>query len=264
MYRRVLLTGAAGALGSVLRPSLAAQWALRSSDREPVAGLHDNEEFVRCDLADRAATDAIVAGCDAVVHFGGIAQEDEFDPLCHSNIAGTYNVFEAARRHGARRIVFASSNHVVGFYTVDQHVDADAPVRPDSLYGVSKVFGEALARYYVDKFDMEVACLRIGAALEQPRTRRHVSCWLSYPDLWRLVRACLVTHRIGFTVVYGSSANERSWWDNGKAAHIGYRPEDNSETFLPEIERTTARPDPADPEIRFMGGRFVKDGYVKR
>jgi uronate dehydrogenase len=264
MYRRVLLTGAAGVLGGVLRPSLAAEWPLRSSDRRPAATLHANEEFVACDLADRAAVDQLVAGCDAVVHFGGIPLEDAFDPILQSNIVGTYNVFEAARRHGARRIVFASSNHVVGFYTVDDVVDADAPVRPDSLYAVSKAYGEALGRYYVDKFDMEVAALRIGAALERPRTRRHVSCWLSYPDLWRLVRACLVTHRIGFTIVYGQSANERTWWDNRKAAHLGYRAQDNSEPFLAEIERTTPRPDPADPDVRFVGGRFAKEGYVKR
>jgi uronate dehydrogenase len=264
MYRRVLLTGASGVLGGVLRPALAAEWPLRSSDRRPVETVGPNEDFVLCDLADRAAVDALVAGCDAVVHFGGIPLEDEFDAILHSNIVGTYNVFEAARRHGARRIVFASSNHVVGFHTVDQHLDADAALRPDSLYAVSKAYGEALGRYYADKFDLEVACLRIGAALERPRTRRHVSCWLSYPDLWRLVRACLVTHRIGFTIVYGQSANDRAWWDNRQASHLGYRPEDNSEVFLPEIERTTPRPDPADPEIRFIGGRFAKDGYVKR
>ncbi|MBI3453509.1 MAG: NAD(P)-dependent oxidoreductase [Rhodospirillales bacterium] len=263
-YRKILLTGAAGQLGRYLRPQMAALWPLRSSDIADLGRAHANEECVRCDLADRAAVDALVADCDAIVHFGGISVEAEFDALLAANIAGTYNVFGAARRHGVRRVVYASSNHVIGFYGRGERIDADAPVRPDTLYGVSKAYGEALGRYYADKFGLEIACLRIGTAAERPAAMRQLSTWLSHPDLLRLIRACLNAPRFGFAIVYGQSANDRGWWDNAKAAPIGFDPHDNAEVFAETILRAGPPVDPDDPAVKFQGGDFAAAGYVQR
>src|SRR5438045_3718024 len=136
-FQRLLLTGAAGGLGKVLRERMK-PWArvLRLSDREPLAPAREGEEVVQCDLGDRAATLSLVQGADAVVHFGGISVEASFDAILHSNIVGTFNMYEAARRHAVRRVVFASSNHVIGFYKQSERIDADAPLRPDGLYGL--------------------------------------------------------------------------------------------------------------------------------
>ena len=151
-FQRVLLTGAAGGLGRMLRDRMAA-WAriARLSDREPMEAAREGEEVVQCDLADRAATLDLVEGVDAIVHFGGISVEAPFDAILQSNVVGTYNVYEAARRHGVKRIAFASSNHVIGFYKQSERIDAEAPMRPDGLYGLSKCFGENLSRLYFDR-----------------------------------------------------------------------------------------------------------------
>jgi uronate dehydrogenase len=263
--RPMLLTGAAGVLGRWLRPRLIEKFgALRSSDVvDPAPGLA-GETLVVADLADADAVDRLVAGVGRIIHFGGISYETTFDRINASNILGTYNVFEAARRHGAGPIVYASSNHATGFYTRDDRIDGSAAHKPDSLYGVSKAFGENLASLYCDKYGLDIACLRIGTAAPVPKDPRHLSTWHSYPDLLRLIEACFAAPKLGFTVLYGVSNNRRSWWSNAHAPHVKYAPQDDAEYAAPEMMKDGDKRDFAAPEIKYQGGPFVSDGYVKR
>jgi uronate dehydrogenase len=259
-FRRLLLTGAAGGLGRVLRPRLKAfTGVLRVSDIAQMAPAEAGEEVVRCDLADKAAVDALVQGCDAIVHLGGISVERPFEEIVEANIKGVYHVYEGARRHGVRRVVFASSNHVIGFHRQGVKLGADAPRRPDGYYGLSKSFGEDLARFYFDRYGIETACVRIGSSFPEPKDRRMLATWLSYDDLTELVRCCLFAPEVGHTVVYGMSANREVWWDNAQAAHLGFEPRDSSEPFRAKVERQPAL-DPNDPAAQYQGGAFVKAG----
>jgi uronate dehydrogenase len=258
-FERLLLTGAAGGLGKVLRERMR-PWTrvLRVSDIAALAPA-DNDECVVCDLADGRAVDSLLRGVQAIVHLGGISGERPFDEIVRANIVGTYNVYESARRQGVRRVVFASSNHVIGFYRQDEKIDADVPLRPDTNYGVSKAFGEQLARFYFDRYGIESVCLRIGSSFPEPRDVRMLTSWLSYDDLTELVRCSLTAPRVGCTIVYGASANRDSWWDNRQASHLGWQPRDSSERFRARIE---AQPAPAsdDPLVTYQGGSFVKLG----
>ena len=257
---RLLLTGAAGGLGKVLRPRLQAYAdTLRVSDIGAMDPAKSGEEVVVCDLADHAAVDALVKGCDAIVHLGGVSVERPFEEILPANIQGIYNVYEAARRHGVRRVVFASSNHVIGFYRQGQVIDTDVPVRPDGYYGLSKAFGEDLSRFYFDRYGIETVCVRIGSSFPEPRDRRMLVTWLSYDDLEQLIVRSLFTPNVGHTIVYGASANRDSWWDNGRAGFLGYAPEDSSEQFRAKVE-TQPMPDPTDPANQYQGGGFVKAG----
>ena len=258
--KTILLTGAAGVLGRWLRPRLLERYRLRSADRVDPAPAHNTgEELARSDLADMAATERLVAGIDGIIHFGGRSVEDSWEEIHHSNIVGCYNLFEAARRAGIRRVVFASSNHAIGYHRTGERLDAGATIRPDTRYGISKAFGEAVGSYYADKFGLEVACLRIGSALPKPTARRHLSTWLSYPDLERLVVACLEAPRLHFAVLYGVSANTRSWWDNSGASEIDYRPQDDAEAYAAEILAKEPVPAPYDPTAWYQGGPFCAD-----
>lgn len=257
---RLLLTGAAGGLGRVLRASLKPHArVLRLSDIAPLGEADEGEEIAPCDLADKAAVHRLVQGCNAIVHLGGLSTEHAFEQILEANIKGTYHVYEAARRHGAKRVVFASSNHVIGFHEQGQLLDAGALHRPDSYYGVSKAFGEDLSRFYFDRYGIESACLRIGSSFAEPRDRRMLVTWLSYRDLTELIRCCLFAPRLGHTIVYGASANRDRWWDNAGAAHLGFKPRDSSE---PWRERVEAQPPlaPDDPAGKYQGGGFVKLG----
>jgi uronate dehydrogenase len=259
-FDRLLLTGAAGNLGTVLRPRLAAlAEVLRVSDVRDCGAAAAAEEVVGCDLADAGAVDALVAGVDAIVHLGGIATERSFQEIVRTNIEGTFNVYEAARRHRARRIVFASSNHAIGFYRQSEVIDAGAPLRPDSNYGLSKAFGENLARFYFDRYGIESVCLRIGSSFPEPADRRMLTTWLSYDDLFELVRTSLLTPAVGFTVVFGASANRDSWWNNRLAAHLNFAPRDNTERFRARIEAEQPL-DPDDPAAVYHGGAYTAMG----
>ena len=262
--QRVLITGAAGVLGRWLRPRLLERYDLRSADRVDPAPAHNTgETLVKADMADLAAVERIVAGTDGIIHFGGRSIEDEWEEILHSNIVGCYNLFEAARRQGVKRVVFASSNHAIGYHRSSERLDVNSTIRPDTRYGVSKAFGEAVGSYYADKFGLEVACLRIGSALAKPTTRRHLATWLSYPDLERLVVACLEAPQLHFAVVYGASANTRGWWDNSAAPEIDFKPQDNAENYAAEILAKDPPKAPDDPTVFFQGGPFVAD-TVKR
>ena len=259
-YERLLLTGAAGGLGRVLRDGLRpCGRILRLSDIAPLGAASEGEELMPCDLADKSAVDALVRGCDAIVHLGGLATEHAFEQILEANIKGAFHVYEAARRHGVRRVVFASSNHVTGFHPVGQALHAESPRRPDSYYGLSKSFCEDLARFYFDRYGVETACVRIGSCFPEPRDRRMLITWLSYRDLTDLVRCCLAAPRVGHTVVYGVSKNRDAWWDNSGAAHLAFEPRDSSEPWRERIESQPAA-ESADPATQYQGAGFVQAG----
>jgi len=261
VFARLLLTGAAGGLGRELRPRLRPiARVLRVSDMAPMDAAEAGEEVVVAALEDAAAVDRVVAGCDAIVHLGGISTEGPFAPIVQANIVGVWNLYEAARRHGVRRIVFASSNHVTGFYRQDEVVSPREPMRPDGHYGLSKAFGENLSRFYFDRYGIETVCLRIGSSFPAPKDRRMLATYLSYDDLERLVVASLSAPVVGHSVVYGVSDNVRTWWDNTSARHLGFRPQDSSEPFRAGIETRQPPLESNDPAARFQGGGFVVQG----
>jgi uronate dehydrogenase len=237
VIERVLITGAAGKIGRALRTGLRGHYpALRLLDVAPQDGAEPGEEVVTLDLNDRPAAEAAMKDVDAVIHLAAVAHEAAFDDIVAGNITPTYSVFEAARKAGVRRVVFASSNHVTGFYPRSETIGPDDPVRPDTFYGVSKAFGEALGRLYADKHGLEVVCVRIGSFAERPTTPRQLSIWLSPRDCIQLVRCCLDAAAVGYKIVYGVSANTRSWWKDDAAATLGYHPQDNAEEFAAQIE----------------------------
>ncbi|HJV62960.1 MAG TPA: NAD(P)-dependent oxidoreductase [Albitalea sp.] len=259
--RRLLLTGAAGGLGRELRRRLKPYCnVLRLSDRLDLGEAAAGEELRIVALEDRAAVRSLLEGVDAVVHLGGYSVEGPFEPILQTNIVGVYNLYEAARVNGVRRVVLASSNHVTGFYRQDEVITPADPVRPDGLYGVSKAFGENLSRYYFDRFGIETACLRIGSSFPAPTDRRMLATWMSYDDLERLVVACLGAPVVGHSVVYGVSDNARLWWDNRSARHLGYVPQDSSEPYRAEIEARQPPIDRDDPAVIYQGGVFVRTG----
>jgi uronate dehydrogenase len=254
----VVLTGAAGAIGSTLRGAWRGRFSLlRLVDVQQLGEEGEGEETCVLDLADLSAARRAVEGADAVVHLAAIPVEDRFDRLLEANVAATYNVFEASRQAGVRRIVFASTNHVTGFYPRSERIGPDDPVRPDSLYGVTKVFGEALGRLYADKWGLEVVCLRIGAFGERPRDAAALPMWLSPDDAVRLFTRALEAPGIPrFLVVYGLSKVEGPWWENPGAAVLGYEPEDEVD---PELRRTLVTG--VDPSDGPQGGPFAAREY---
>ena len=261
VHERLLLTGAAGGLGQALRARLKANCrVLRLSDRQDFGPAQEQEEVVLADLADAQAMLSLLQGVDAVVHLGGMATEGAFDAILQANIVGMYNLYEAVRKQGVKRVVFASSNHVTGFYKQSQTITADDPPRPDGLYGLSKAFGEDLARLYFDRYGIETACVRIGSSFPEPRDRRMLATWLSYGDLHRLITACLTTPVLGHSIIFGMSNNAVTWWDNSRARHIGYVPQDSSDVFRAAMVQRTLAPDLNDPAAVYQGGGFVRAG----
>jgi uronate dehydrogenase len=255
------MTGAAGGLGKVMRPRLKANCEiLRLSDLSAMAPAQEGEEVFLADLADAQSVHAMVAGCDAIVHFGGVSMENPWPGILQGNIIGVYNLYEAARLHGVKRILFASSNHVMGFYKQSDVVDALTPPRPDGLYGVSKAFGEDISRMYFDRYGIETACMRIGSSTPEPTDRRMLSTWLSHDDLHRLITACLTAPVVGHTIIYGTSDNASSWYDNRLASHIGYKPQDSSDSYRETVYAHTSPPDLTDIVALHQGGAFLKLG----
>jgi uronate dehydrogenase len=252
--QKVLITGAAGHIGRALRAGMRGHYALRLADIAPQAPAGEGEETIMADIRDLAAMTEAMRGVDSVVHLAGIPDEDTWPRIRDMNIDGCYNVFEAAYRAGVKRLVFASSNHAVGFHRRAQALDEHAQPRPDSRYGVSKVFGEALGRLYADKHGLSVACLRIGSFRpdDTPTVPRHLATWISHRDMVQLTRRCLGHPGYHFVVVYGVSGNDASNWDNRHAAFLGYRPEDNAQRHADEIAARAPAEDAR--EALFHGG----------
>jgi uronate dehydrogenase len=234
---RILLTGAAGNLGRLIRPALQeAAEHLRLSDLAPVADpLHENESFVPCDLADRDAVGRLLEGIDTVIHMGGASQEQRFGPLMQSNVLGVYNLYDAALAHRVQRIVYASSNHVTGYYESSDTVSPDMAMRPDSLYATTKGFGELVASFYWHRHGIESVCLRIGSCTEKPKAQRAFAAWLSPRDLCELVRCAVMAPAVGFTVVNGVSDNPVKWYQDDAARILGFEPRDSAADYADEI-----------------------------
>jgi uronate dehydrogenase len=254
--KAILITGAAGDIGTHLRRELAGKYALRLSDIRPVKKPATGETSVRGDIGRLTDMTRVTKGVDAIVHLGGFAVEGPWDAILRANIIGLYNVFEGARRNGVKRLLFATSNHAMGFYRRDQIIDHRVYPKPDSRYGVSKVFGEQLGSLYADKYGMQVFCIRIGNVNPAPVDKRRLSLWLSPRDLAQLVQIGIDHPDIRFEIVYGVSGNKRSWYDNSNAQRLGYKPQDDSEAYAPEV---LAKEKPgADPRSEmYQGGNFV-------
>ncbi|MBN8957252.1 MAG: NAD(P)-dependent oxidoreductase [Rhizobiales bacterium] len=255
--KTVLITGAAGEIGTRLRRQLKGVYpSLRLSDRRKPDDIASDETFITADLTDMAAVEKMVEGVDGILHFGGQAYESDWDTILQSNIVGCYNIFEAARRAGVKRIVFASSNHAVGFYPRRHRIGTDVTTRPDSRYGVSKAFGEALGALYAYKHGMRVTCLRIGNFGEGPRDKRRLAIWLSPDDTVQLARIGLDHPDIKFEIFYGVSDNERCWFDMSNAYRFGYRPTGCAENLRDEALAAQAKL-PDDPVGDwYQGGTF--------
>ena len=253
--KTILITGAAGDVGSHLRRELAGKYNLLLSDIKPVSALAAGEKFLRGDVARIADMLRITKGVDAIVHLGGFSVEGPWQVILRANIVGCYNLFEAARRNGVKRVLFASSNHATGFYKRDEKIDHRVYPKPDSRYGVSKAFGEQIGSLYADKYGMEVFCMRIGNVTVAPPDKRRLSNWISPRDFARLVSVGIDNPDFRFEIVYGVSDNTRTWYDNSNAYRLGYKPQDNAERFAADV---LAKEKPGDPRAEmFQGGNFV-------
>lgn len=255
----ILITGAAGRIGTEMRSRMARPGrTLRLLDVEPLeAG--PGEEAIRASVTDLAALIEACRGVDAVIHLGGRSGEAPWESILETNIDGTYKVYEAARRAAVPRVVFASSNHAVGFHTPDEYpLSEDTPTLPDTYYGVSKVTGEALGALYHHRYGLDVICVRILSCFATPPSRRALSTWLSPADCARLFEACLAADRPGYRIVYGVSANTRGGWVSMRGAQeLGYHSEDDAEAFAEQLIAEHGEPAPDDPVFRHLGGEFT-------
>jgi uronate dehydrogenase len=254
--KTILITGAAGDVGTHLRRELAGKYILKVSDLRSFKKINKEEKFVRADISKFSAALRITKGVDAVVHLGGYSVEGPWDAILNANIIGCYNVFEAARRNGVTRIIFPSSNHATGFYRRDHTIDHCVYPKPDSRYGVSKVFGEALGSLYADKYGMQVFCMRIGNVNPAPIDKRRLSIWLSPRDLAQLVTIGIEHPQIRFEIVYGVSRNTRSWYDNSNAHRLGYQPQDDAESYAKEV-MAREKPGGDSKAEMYQGGTFT-------
>jgi uronate dehydrogenase len=264
--KRLLITGANGGLGSVCRQRLGhLAETIRLSARKGLGEAAPNEEIVYCDLGDKAAVEALVEGCDGIVHMGGQATEAPWETIRNANIDGMFHLYEAARKSSTTpRIIFASSNHAIGYYKQTERLDANSPTKPDGLYGLSKVFGEAMASMYYHKFGIETASIRIGSCFPEPKNHRMLSTWMSYDDFILLIERIFTVPRLGCPIIYGASANDASWWDNREVAYLGWQPKDNAEVFRPKIDAAMSPPPRDDVNAVYQGGAFAGDGIHEK
>ncbi len=261
--KKIALSGAGGQLGAVLRKALIARGVpLRSAaGSKPLVPLVEGEDLMHGDLRDSAVVDRLLQGVDVLIHLAGTSVGRPLPEIIENNVRGLVEVYEGARRHGVRRVVFASSNHAIGMYPVTERLGLDCALRPDGFYGLSKVWGEALARMYWDKHGIESVCVRIGSCVERPTEPRHLSTWFGHEDFLHFIDRCIEAEDVGFTVVWGVSANKRSWWDNRGAEHLGFRPTQDAEAYTADI---LARPNPLDAlGQRYQGGSFVGLDYTR-
>ncbi len=257
--KKIVLTGACGNLGSALREPLSnmAEELVSTDIAAAPAKLLPNETYVRADLAEMDQIGPVLEGAQMVVHFGAIVDEAPFEQLLGPNYIGAYNIWEAAHRHGLRRVVYASSVHAVGLEATNAGVDTDTPHRPDTFYGLAKCFAEDLGRMYWEKRGLEAVCLRILSCTPEPQNARALGTWLSYGDLVRLVQRSVDTPTVGFTVAYGVSANTRAPVSNHKVGFLGYEPVDNAEDWAEDLFGKAIAPNPQDLAQMRLGGPFA-------
>ena len=254
---KVALSGAGGNMGRILRVELPKRGVdLRSAGgRTPLEPLRPGEDVMHGDLRDPGVVDQLLNGVGVLIHLAGTSVERPLPEIIENNLVALHQVYEGARRNGVRRIVFASSNHAFGMYSVKDKLKLDAPFRPDGFYGLSKVWGEAMARMYWDKHGIEGISVRIGTAMGRPPENfRQLSTWFGTDDLVDLMMRCIETPDVGYTAVWGVSDNTRSYWDNTGEC-LGYRPRQNAEDYAAGI---LGQPNPLDPIAqRYQGGQFV-------
>lgn len=261
--KTLLVTGAAGRIGTFLRPELQGKYKLRLTDIVPIRDLRPGETFAKADIADMKDMLRVTKGVDAVLHLGGQSGEAPFERILQANIVGFYNALEAARQNGVKRFLVATSNHAVGFYRCDQTIDHRVYPKPDSRYGVSKVFNEALASLYADRYGMEMFCMRIGNVNRAPIDRRRLAIWISGRDMAQLVGIGVDHPDIRFEVVYGISDNTRAWFDNANAFRLGYRPRDKSEDYAADVMQRTPPPGNLPADIFQGGGHCMAEGNTR-
>jgi uronate dehydrogenase len=258
----VLLTGASGNLGRMLAKALAAEgWTMRLTDITPFPdAIPAGATFTRADLNDGVTISRLAEGCAAIVHLGGVSVERPFEEVLGPNIRGLYHIYEAARREHAR-VIFASSNHSIGFHERTESIGADTQFLPDGFYGLSKAYGELMGRLYWFKHGVESVFIRIGSCFPEPVNARMLSTWLSYPDLARLVVRCVRTEKVGCRVVWGASANQRmTWWRDDDREAVGWAPLDSADPYSGQLSGTVSD----DPiEERYMGGNFCALDYSR-
>lgn len=259
MLKKIVLTGACGALGTVLREPLSklAERLLSTDIAPSPEALLPNETFVQADLAERDQIEPLMEGAEMVVHFGSFVDEGPFEQLLGPNFIGAYNIYESAFRAGARRVIFSSSVHAVGMYRANDGIDLDARHRPDTFYGLAKCFTEDMARMYWEKRGLETVSLRIFSCTPEPGNARALSTWLSYPDLVRLVTRAIDSPTVGYTEIFGISNNDRAQVSNAKASFLGYRPQDNAEDYADKVLGKGLKPNPQDPQHMCLGGPFA-------
>ncbi len=255
--KTILMTGATGGIGTFLRTELRGKYKFRLTDREPITDVHEGETFTQADITDFEAIHRLSQGVDGVLHFGGCAGESDWQTILNANIVGIRNVYEAAFLAGVKRVVWASSNHAVGFYRRNETIDHTVYPKPDSRYGVSKVFGEAMGSLYAQKYGLEVVNLRIGNVAVAPVDRRRLSIWISPRDLAQLCSIAIDHPEIKFEIFYGISDNVRSWYNNANAEKYGYSPQDRSEDYAKAVlAKEPPAADDSTDEI-YQGGAFV-------
>jgi len=262
--KKIALSGAGGQLGSVVRAALIARgMPLRSAaGSKALTPLVEGEDLMYGDLCQPEVVDRLLEGVDLLIHFAGTSVERSLPEIIDNNLRALVEVYEGARRHKVRRVVFASSNHAIGMYPVTEQLGLDCAVRPDGFYGLSKVWGEALARMYWDKHGIESICVRIGSCVERPAEPRHLSTWFGHRDLMHFLDRCIEVPDVGFMVVWGVSANRRSWWDNRGAERLGYQPTQDAEAYAAEL---LAGPNPLNALGQYyQGGSFVGLDYSRK
>lgn len=260
--QRVLMTGAAGGIGTHMRRLLKPIYpGLVLSDMKRPKNLGADETFVAADLTKPAEIEAACKGIEGIVHFGGYSIEGTWKQILNANIIGCYNLFEAARKAGVKRVIFASSNHAVGFYPRSTTIPGEVIPRPDSRYGVSKVFGEGLGAMYAYKHGIGVTSLRIGNLGEQPIDERRLAIWLSPEDLVKQIRIGLEKPDLVYEVMYGISDNARAWFDNSRAYALGYKPESKAEDYKDAAMAAQAKLSPDPVGDFYQGGTFCADEY---
>ena len=256
--KRIVLTGAAGRLGSYLREPLSklAEEIVSSDIADDIGKLYPNESYVKADIAEMDEIMPLLKDADMVVHFGAYVDEGPFEKLLGPNFIGAYNIWEAAYQNGLKRVVYASSIHAVGMYPKNEFIGTDVPHRPDTFYGLAKCFAEDLGSLYWDKRGLESVHMRI-LSCAQVTNPRAVGSWLVYDDLIQLVEKSVTTPITGFSIIYGVSNNDRAPVDNAKASHLGYRPKDNAEQFAKEVYAANAPLNPQDIGDYCHGGPFA-------
>ena len=255
--KTILLTGASGRIGRCLRQALRDDYCLILFNRSAISDLGPTETLIRGDTTDGVAMERAARGADVIVDMAGVSDVQSFrEKLLPTNILGTYNVFEAARVAGVPRVVYASTHHVVGYYPAGMQIDETVPIRPDSMYGVTKCFAEATGRLYAEKAGLQVVCLRIGFFQDRPLEERHLAVWISPGDMARLVRCAVEAPGVQFEIVYGVSNNTRGWWDLARARQVlGYGPQDDAEVYADELLKDP--PSAWLERIRWHGGSKV-------